>query len=490
MSNRPYASHAWLTNGDYVVTLRAYNESFPGGVAASVTIHVVTPPAVHYVAVDSSSPVSPYSSWAAAATNIQDAVDAAAVPWALVLVSNGVYQAGSRAVYGMGNRVAVTKPVTVQSVNGAAVTSIVGYQVPGATNGAAAVRCVYLTNGALLAGFTVTNGATQTSGDQFRQMSGGGVWCESASAVVSNCVLTGNSAYYGGGGTYFGTLTNCLLTNNVSLVQGGGAYNAVLEACTISSNLAGAYGGGAYGGTLNNCTIIGNAATNSSGQGGGVCQAALNNCTLMGNHASQYGGGACGGFLVACMLTNNAAQNGGGVAGGTLINCTLASNTAHSDYSLGAAGGGAYGCPPGAYCSDGPQVCTLINCTLVGNQALGLDPDCGNTFGSGGGASGVTLTNCSLSGNFAEDGGGAIESTLIDCTLVTNVGGFEGGGAAYSTLARCTLLTNSAYGNGGGVSGGTLSNCALIGNSAYSEGGGASYATLINCTLVGNSTHG
>ena len=148
VSNRPYASHAWTAPGDYRWCLTAYNESHPDGVSATVTVQVVTQP-VHYVAAGSANPVPPYTSWATAATNIQEAVDAATVPGALVLVTNGVYATGGRAVYGtMTNRVAVDKPVTVRSVNGPAVTVIQGYQVPGTTNGDGAIRCVYLTNGA------------------------------------------------------------------------------------------------------------------------------------------------------------------------------------------------------------------------------------------------------------------------------------------------------------------------------------------------------
>lgn len=89
-------------------------------------------------------------------------------------------------MYGMSNRVAVTKAVIVQSVNGPGVTSIAGYQVPGSRNGAAAGRCVSLTNGAVLSGFTLTNGATQTYGDSTRLQSGGGVWWASGSAQVTN----------------------------------------------------------------------------------------------------------------------------------------------------------------------------------------------------------------------------------------------------------------------------------------------------------------
>src|SRR6185436_8735824 len=114
VSNRPYASHHWGSAGDYPVVLRAYNEIFPDGVIATLTVHVVDQP-VHYVALDSASPVAPYGSWATAATNIQAAVDAATVPGALVLVSNGVYQTGGRVMYGtMTNRLVVPYPMTVQ----------------------------------------------------------------------------------------------------------------------------------------------------------------------------------------------------------------------------------------------------------------------------------------------------------------------------------------------------------------------------------------
>jgi len=108
VSNQPYTSRAWTSAGDYTVVLRAYNESLPGGISATVTVHIVAAPPVYYVAAGNTNPVAPYTSWATAATNIQDAVDAASVPGAMVLVTNGIYSTGGRTLDGYtSNRVGV-----------------------------------------------------------------------------------------------------------------------------------------------------------------------------------------------------------------------------------------------------------------------------------------------------------------------------------------------------------------------------------------------
>ena len=215
--------------------------------------------ATRYADVNSANPMPPYNTWTTAATTIQEAVDAA-VAGDQILVTNGVYRTGGRAVFGaMTNRVVVNKPVMVQSVNGAAVTVIRGHEVPGTTNGDSAIRCVYLTKGAALMGFTLTSGATRSSGDELRELSGGGVWSESTSAVISYCTLSGNSAKTEGGGATGGTLNNCKLIRN-SALQGGGADDATLNNCTLIGNSAAESGGGASG-TLNNCIVYYNSAS-------------------------------------------------------------------------------------------------------------------------------------------------------------------------------------------------------------------------------------
>jgi predicted outer membrane repeat protein len=93
-------------------------------------------------------------------------------------------------------------------------TAIQGHQVPSTTNGDGAVRCVYLAGGGVLSGFTLTNGATRSVGDSTNEQSGGGIFCTSVSALVTNCVLQGNSARNNGGAVYSGTLKNCTLMQN------------------------------------------------------------------------------------------------------------------------------------------------------------------------------------------------------------------------------------------------------------------------------------
>jgi hypothetical protein len=133
------------------------------------------------------------------------------------------------------NRVALSAPVAVIGMNGYAMTAIEGQWDPASTNGPGAIRCAWLTNGAVLSGFTLRNGATRGgSFITFELQYGGGAWL-STNAIVSNCAFTNNNADYGGGGVAFGTVNNSFLTHNTAQ-YGGGAYQVLLNNCTIIQN--------------------------------------------------------------------------------------------------------------------------------------------------------------------------------------------------------------------------------------------------------------
>ena len=105
--------------------------------------------------------VPPFLSWNDAATNIQDAIEVASAG-DVIWVTNGVYARGGKAIpFTQTNRVALYKALTVQSVNGPEVTTIQGTWNPGTSSG---VRCAWVTNGAILSGFTLEGGGNQDAG--------------------------------------------------------------------------------------------------------------------------------------------------------------------------------------------------------------------------------------------------------------------------------------------------------------------------------------
>ncbi len=252
-----------LALGDNLITVSGTNTE--GMVESdSVTITRTTwhggDSPVHYVATNGAA-VWPYTNWTDAATCIQDAVDATASD-DTVLVADGTYDTGGALTpeNSLSNRVCIIRAITLQSVNGAEQTFIVGNADPVSTNGPAAMRGVYLGAGTL-SGFTITDGHTLSSGGWQLELSGGGVYCnEEEECVVSNCVLIGNSAKAEGGGSFYGILNNCLIAENHAEWNGGGSRAGTLNNCTLTDNSADNMGGGIYSGTLKNCIIFNNTA--------------------------------------------------------------------------------------------------------------------------------------------------------------------------------------------------------------------------------------
>ncbi len=352
-------------------------------------------------------------------SNIQTAVDAAS-NGDIILAAAGIYSGpGNRDIDFHG------KSLTVKSQNGPAKTIIDcgGYE---SKDGSGNHRGFFLHSAekqAAISGFTIKNGCeidapdNQVSPGIFRASpgfnKGGGVEFSDflsgdtfGTLSLSDCIISGNTATYGGGvynnnewheksGTHGGTiiLTHCVVSGNMALFdkgdnesEGGGIYNRnanggkiMLIDCTISDNLAsapsasGSAGGGVCndnyndqtsgdknvteGGTitLTKCTISKNHVFGESSRGGGIenvnlvalGKIALTNCAILENTAAGYGGG----------LYNGSATGGnGGMV--TLTHCTVSHNAALHG------GGGMYD----SYFLHSGSIFTLTHCIFFGDK--------------------------------------------------------------------------------------------------------------------------
>jgi predicted outer membrane repeat protein len=186
------------------------------------------------------------------------------------------------------------KDITVKSENGAALTTI---------DGCAAGTVVTFddgeTSGAVLDGFTITNGNGFT---------GGGIYCSHSSPTIINNIITENHAFYLGGGIYVCYITNpltikgCTITENSAGLQGGGigCHDATLTLrnVTISGNSA-QWGGGIFA-HVSTALTLENTIVAFSARGEAVlCNdpgstATLTCCNVYGNAGGDYVGSIAG----------------------------------------------------------------------------------------------------------------------------------------------------------------------------------------------------
>ena len=260
---------------------------------------------------------------------------------------------------------------------------------------------------------------------------GGGIWNSTGSVIMNSGLISGNTAFRGGGA----------LISSGSFVLNGG---------TITDNQSN-YGGGFYVVnppallTINGGSIEANRSVATIFGGGAMYifqgQVVQNGGQIINNTAVNFGGAMevrQGGFTMnGGTIAGNSAGNWGGAIYNDQGFVTITNGTLTNNYSL--LGGGAI--------ATGATSQNSVSNSVIYTNSTSITQTGGAILNTGT----LTLTNVTLSDNFANNGGG-----------------LQNQGTA--TLTNVTIYENTAVANGGGLNGssGTLNivNSIVAGNSA------------------------
>jgi len=296
--------------------------------------------------------------------------------------------------------------------------------------------------------------------------------------TIVNCEFVRNLAGRGGGissrsGAVL-NVRNTLFSGNLATVEGGGgAISAIdssitVESCTFTDNEAWEAGGAILLSSSSDATIT-------------ACDF-VNNVTASGGALYIYSFDTT---ITACNFVSNVAVDGGALYISSpdveVVACSFQSNTADEG---------------GAIFSSIWTDSTVSDTVFRDNAALR-----GGCLYNASNAS-VTLTNCSLDSNWADETGGGIYSDWATwrverCRFIQNTALLLGGGGIYSlnsdgVAASTAFLGNWTMGAGGAAyatGGGSdiiVDNCTIVANSADLVGG-AFYASLLAGPTISSS---
>ncbi|MHB9034513.1 MAG: right-handed parallel beta-helix repeat-containing protein, partial [Anaerolineae bacterium] len=285
---------------------------------------------------------------------------------------------------------------------------------------AAGQRVITVTAGSSLrlVNLTLTGGQTADSG--------GGVFVANGSLALVNCVISNNSAAYGGGvfqADASGRVdaVGSRIERNTAAWHGGGLYvngSAALTDTQVLSNTATWHGGGLHV-QSGQAELVGGALSNNralNGNGGAVNvnnsltisgTQIISNAAVSGGGLQQWNAGPAVQVTNSRFERNTARVAGGGAAiSGTLLisNSTFATNTVDSGSDSSTYGGG--------LCASADA--QVIDSTFAGNSALCIyGGSCYHADGGGLYTSGASLalSGVTFTGNEAGRSGGGVNSS-------------------------------------------------------------------------------